>query len=255
MTQPVCFFLMVVPVVGLLGGCTNVPVAPTPVIPKFKCLSTPSAAYQAGSVIRTVAGSTSISPDELTVAWLPIDKPSFSGGFADINQETKTGLDANLTANMFAKFGVVANLSTDITYSISVKALNNTQYLTDDDIRYNTVKSVKEKNGLIPGARYFFIKEALGSQNLTYEIKNKAVVTATAELKADSSRFSANIRARDASNTVSSKRELVACVVLEEIDINVVSAADGKHSIAIKTIATMVTEDDLKSLEAVSKIE
>lgn len=245
---------LLIPLIAL-SACKSPPDAPTVKLPaKYRCLAAPSAAYMAGSIIRNLAGqavdAATVAPDALTVAYLPPGPATYSGNFPDIEQSVASGLNAALTAKKLEKFGITLNLKGDATYDIQMSAKTNTTYISDDDALFAVSNKLREREGLIQGARYFFVKEAMGSQELSYSAKNKATVAANAKLTADSSGLAANVNLRDAKNTISSKKELIACVVLEEIELKVVKAASGA---TILTTTKKPNQDAERAAQIVSE--
>lgn len=206
---------------AFLAGCTRPPVPPPPPQTKFTCLAAPSGSYKAGTVIRSLpgeAGNTS-SPDELVMAFTPIGAP-VAANYADFTQQVAHSATVDLTGKALQKIGIVLDASAAANYTINMSAKSNTDYTADDVLRGNTFDKVEKSGFLVAGARYFFIKEALGSQDLSYVVSDGASAKGTAKLTADSSGLSANITFLDATTSIQGqKKDLIACVVLEEIQI------------------------------------
>lgn len=238
-----------------IGACSTLPKIDGPQLglSKYRCLAMPSAAYQAGSIIRTTSGGTldptKAPPDELTLAYLPIEPVSFSGGIADLEQTVASGISADLILKKFQRLGVALNISPSATYVMSVKAANNSTYVASDDVRLHTLSRLDGAEGRLDGARYFFIKEALGSQSLIYQAKAAEGVVASANLASDTSTLSAKISIRDSANTISSSRELIACIVMEEFKYSVVHAANGVSVFSIQPLKGQVGQEVIQVIE------
>lgn len=209
----------------LSGCCTLFPDRCTinPPGDRFSCLAAPSGEYKAGTVIRTIDRATAdaggIAPDQLVTAFPSKGTPS-AADFADIKRTFSTGATAALTGAAFKKINVDLDASAGVGYDITLEAKSNTSYTAYDDLRKTTFDDVAASNALITGARYFFIKQALGSQEINYEIKSKGGVKAKAKLTTSDTGLTADVKIFDsATNITSNKKELIACVVLEEIKI------------------------------------
>jgi hypothetical protein len=217
----VCFALS-------LAACkTPLPaVGPTVLPSKYSCLTFPNSADQAGSVLRTVdstiAAQANISDDNLVRAFTP---------------------------NIFQKLGVALNVDANATYTITIKATDNKQYTADDDQRLATLKTLYDTEKRVEGARYFFVKEAVGSSNIDYRAKTKVAIAGTASMSANKSSLSANVTAKDATTSVgTTNKELIACVVLEEFKFDVVHAADGHELLSVKPLATTLQTAQAQSI-------
>ena len=220
------FFLFIV------SGC----VFPTKVelSNKFSCLANASAAYQAGTVLRTLSSvdADSKKPDDLTFAFLPRDVAVNAGAYTDILQVVMSNANANVTNQFFEKFNVVADAGISGSYEIKAEAKDNTHYIADDSVYYKTLDEIFKANGRLKGdVDYFFIKEAIGSKEVTYSTKIKSNANVSVTLTSDS-KLAADITAIDYQNTKTSRRELMVCVVLEKIDVSVVHGADGTQMLA-----------------------
>lgn len=239
----------------VLIGCSSLPpktpeiTEPPPPSPKYTCLATPSGSYRAGTVIRTVSGAVAsaakIPPDEMTIAYLPLGEP-FGAGYADFEQHVSNNANAELTGKVLEKIGIKLDLSGGIAYSIDLIARSNTEFIADDNLRTKTLKKVKDENAIINGARYFFIKEAIGSEDISYIVKQNAAIKGHAQLKSDNSGLSADVKFIDASNNVTGKKKsLIACVVLEEMRQG--HAASGEE-IMRATLMPANSDDVLRAL-------
>jgi len=240
----------------LAVGCSSPPKVEPPQVRKYSCLELPSSAYQAGTIIRTVQGTAAeanVQVDDLTVAYLPARPATSPGGVADIQQTVASGISASITGQKFAKYGISLNLSANATYSIEVAAKSNTLYVVDDNNQSETIKAIEQRNGILPNSRYFFVKESIGSQDILYTAKTKVGIEGKAALSAGSSELSSNINIRDGSNTVSSKRELTACVVMEEIKIGIVRGADGTN-FSVVTDRLLVDDATFSNIPAIRKV-
>lgn len=223
-------FVSIALLTASLVGCA----APGPkaiAVPKFACLLAPSGSFRAGTVIRTIDAASpvasAIAPDDLVIAYSPLGAPQ-RYDYADIEQSVVTGATAALTGKVLERIGIVLDVSGGANYSVILTAKDNSDYTADDDLRKATFEKLKATSGLIDGAQYFFIKEALGSQNISYEVKRNADVKGKALIKADSSGLSADIKFIDSKTSITGqKKDLIACVVLEEI--KVVRAANGQE--------------------------
>jgi hypothetical protein len=214
-----------------ITACTA-PKGKAPALPKFACLLAPSGSFQAGSVVRTIdAGSpaaASVSPDDLVVAYAPLGT-SLRSEYGDFEQSVTSSANASLTAKMLQRIGIVADLSGNAAYSVVLSAKDNSDYTADDELRSKTFERMKSLGGSVhlEGASYYFVKEALGSQNISYVVKSNADVKGNAVVKADSSNLSANVKFIDATSSITAqKKELIACVVLEQI--KVIKASNGQ---------------------------
>jgi len=213
-------------------GCAA-PRIKSPELPKFACLLAPSGSFRAGSVLRTIAAGSPaadrVSADDLVIAYGPTGVPLRSD-YVDIEQSVVTSANAALTGKVLKRIGIVLDVSGGAGYSVVLSAKDNSDYTADDDLRATTFAKMKSLGGSLDlqGVSYFFVKEALGSQNISYVVKSNADIKGNALIKADTSGLTADIKFIDATSSVAGqKKDLIACVVLEEI--KVVRAANGQE--------------------------
>jgi hypothetical protein len=242
-------------------GCspTKPETPPTPAVAaKYTCLSFPNSADQAGTVLRTVdadlAGKVGISADNLTRAFTaPATTGVLAGNFPDFTEKVSTGANGTLTANIFQKLGGALNVQASGTYDITMKAADNTQYTADDSQRLASLKSLETSGeNRISGARYFFVKEAIGSTTLSYEAKTNIGVSGSVDLKAKDSSLSVDVTARNADTTVTSTKQLIACVVLEQFDFTELHAANGQVVLSVTSSSSVPKQDAQSVLQSVS---
>jgi len=205
------------------------PTVPRPLLPKFSCLAYPSGNYRAGTIIRTVNMKSGVSPDELVLAFSPVETP-IAAPYVDFTEQVSSGVSTSLTGKALEKIGIKLDANADIKYQTSVSGMQNTDYVMNDDDRLQAFTRLLSSSARIGGARYFYIKEALGSQTLDYKVSQGAQFKGQATLLADKSGLGVDINAFTSSKSVSSRRELIACVVLEEVNI---SRGGGPLDVAI----------------------
>lgn len=255
MDARLCFTLCTLAAFSLTA-CTTTPVpAVSPVLPeKYSCLTFPNSADQAGAILRTVDGALAaqlnIDPGNLVRAFSPAGPSSIlSGDFVDFQEDVSSGVSGTLAVQVFKKLGGSLNIKADATYSISVKASDNKQYTADDNQRQATLQSLYKAEDRIEGARYFFVKEAIGSRNLTYQVKTDIGINGSANLSADNSSLSADVTAKDGTTTVSTtNKELIACVVLEEFKFDVVHGANGAVLLSASPLAPTLSKPDAQDV-------
>lgn len=146
-----------------------------------------------------------MAPDELVIAYLPLGDP-FRAGYGDFEQSAAAGATAALTGKVLERIGIKLDVSGNAAYAVVLTAKDNSDYMADDDLRTRTYSKVRDSDGLIAGARYFFVKEAVGSQNLSYVVTKNANVEAKAQLKADSSGLSTNVKFVDAVSKIAGEK-------------------------------------------------
>lgn len=213
-------------------ACSMKPHPPT-TAKKFIGLIGPSSVYQVGTVLRTInsesLSSRTLSPDELTVAYLPKESPALQGDYANMSETVLSGADASLIGQAFEKWGVTAEFEASTKYNLIAEAKDNRHYIATDTQLFSTLKGMYEKESvLFPDADYYFVKEAIGSKQLKYSASANVEIKASAKLDADSSKFSVDIKPINATSSIDTQKELIAFVVVEKLsDLSTISGANG----------------------------
>ena len=226
------------------------------VAPKYACLNLPNSADQAGAVLRTVDGSVAaregISPDDLVRAYTTKPTGILVGPFTDIEQRVARGIDGNAEIGILKRIGVALSLKGNARYSVTLRAVDNRQYTAGDDQRAATLRTLTKSGGRIEGARYYFVKEAIGSADLTYEVTDSAGATVNANVKAADSGLGINLTAKDSGDKVSTKKELIACVVLEPFTFDVIHGDNGALTFSVSSGPTLKPDEARRVLTAQS---
>lgn len=210
------------PLLLSLSGCINVAQTIDPGSEKFQCLLGPSAAYQAGTVLRPPNGSSKsnskeATPDNLTIAYLPNTPALNTGHFINISQTIRSQVTASMVGNFFEKFNTSAKLALEAKYDIKVEAKNNTHYIADDSTLNTTIDRLINSKKF--SENYYFIKESIGSKEVTYSAYTKVGASISTTLTANSTAAAVSITAIDMSKQKTSQKELIICVVIEKIQL------------------------------------
>ncbi len=205
---------------------------------RFTCLKVPSGIYLPGTLLRTgQAVGADPTLENLTIAYPPTNLSEFSKPYASIDRTIERGLSVSAAADLFKQLGVdaVAGANVDARYDMTIVAKENLHAGAYDDALLDTTARLNANNRVIPGADYFFIKEALLSDEVTYTFTPNVGASVAARIDAATAESTLGIAIDKGVLQIGGdeKKRLVTCIYMEVVPTS--SGDDGRTRLVATT--------------------